>query len=60
MASLEFLRAIDYDFPGWAEDCMRRVEEMLGDAYSEPAQDARGYSASVKPQTREADAVQPA
>src|SRR5919197_2557037 len=36
-ASLEFLRAIDYDFPAWAEDYMRRVEETLGAAYSEPA-----------------------
>src|SRR5918998_823422 len=30
-ASLEFLRAIDYDFPGWAEEYMQRVEEALGD-----------------------------
>jgi glutathione S-transferase len=52
-ASLEFLRAIDYDFPAWAEAYMRRVEETLGDAYSEPAQDVRGYIASVKPQTQE-------
>jgi glutathione S-transferase len=56
-ASLEFLRAIDYDFPAWAEDYMRRVEETLGDAYSEPAQDVRGYIASVK--TEEAEAAQP-
>ena len=47
-ASLEFLRAIDYDFPGWAEDYMQRVETALGDAYSEPAADVRGYVASVK------------
>jgi glutathione S-transferase len=47
-ASLEFLRAIDYDFPGWAEAYMARVEEALGDAYSEPAADVRGYVASVK------------
>jgi len=42
-ASLEFLRAIDYDFPQWAEDYMKAMEEALGDAYSEPAADVRGY-----------------
>src|SRR5687767_7291416 len=34
-ATLEFLRAIDYDFPQWAEDYMKAIEEALGDAYSE-------------------------
>jgi glutathione S-transferase len=47
-ATLEFLRAIDYDLPGWAEDYMTRMEETLGDAYSEPAADVRGYVASVR------------
>jgi glutathione S-transferase len=47
-ATLEFLRAIDYDLPGWAEDYMTRMEESLGDAYSEPAADVRGYIESVK------------
>jgi glutathione S-transferase len=47
-ATLEFLRAIDYDFPEWAEQYMARVEEALGAAYSEPAADVRGYVASVK------------
>ena len=47
-ASLEFLRAIDYAFPAWAEEYMTRIEEALGDAYTEPAQDVRGYVASVK------------
>jgi glutathione S-transferase len=47
-ATLEFLRAIDYDFPDWAEDYMARIEEALGEAYSEPAGDVRGYVASVK------------
>jgi len=42
-ASLEFLRAIDYDFPAWAEDYMTAMEETLGEAYSEPAADVRGY-----------------
>ena len=46
--ALEFLRSIDYDFPGWAEEYMARVEEALGDAYSEPAADVRGYVGSVK------------
>jgi glutathione S-transferase len=47
-ATLEFLRAIDYEFPAWAEEYMRDMEETLGDAYSEPAADVRGYIASVK------------
>jgi glutathione S-transferase len=47
-ASLEFLRAIDYDFPPWAEEYLARMETTLGDAYSEPAADVRGYIASVK------------
>jgi glutathione S-transferase len=46
--TLEFLRSIDYDFPTWAEDYMARMEEALGDAYSEPAADVRGYVGSVK------------
>ncbi|MDP9284753.1 MAG: glutathione S-transferase family protein [Actinomycetota bacterium] len=50
-ATLEFLRAIDYEFPAWAEEYMTRIEEALGEAYSEPAADVRGYIASVKPQS---------
>ena len=46
-ATLEFLRAIDYDFPAWAEDYMSAVEAALGDAYSEPAADVRGFVAQV-------------
>ena len=42
-ATLEFLRAIDYDFPAWAEEYMAAMESTLGDAYSEPAADVRGY-----------------
>jgi glutathione S-transferase len=49
-ASLEFLRAIDYDFPPWAEEYMTRMEETLGEAYSEPAADVRGYIEYVKSQ----------
>jgi glutathione S-transferase len=47
-ATLEFLRAIDYDFPGWAEEYMARMESTLGDAYTEAAADVRGFVASVK------------
>ena len=50
-ATLEFLRAIDYDFPTWAEDYMTRIEESLGEAYSEPAADVRGYIDYVKSQS---------
>jgi glutathione S-transferase len=49
-ASLEFLRAIDYPFPAWAEEYLAAVENALGDAYTEPASDVRGYVASVKPE----------
>jgi glutathione S-transferase len=49
-ATLEFLRAIDYDFPVWAEEYMTRMEETLGDAYSEPAADVRGYIDYVRSQ----------
>jgi glutathione S-transferase len=47
-ATLEFLRAIDYPFPAWAEAFMSAMEEALGAAYSEPAADVRGYVESVK------------
>src|SRR5262245_1977744 len=47
-ATLEFLRAIDYQFPAWAEEYMRAMESTLGEAYSEPVADVRGYIESVK------------
>ena len=47
-ATLEFLRAVDYEFPAWTEQYMSRMEEALGDAYSEPVADVRGYVESVK------------
>ena len=47
-ATLEFLKAIDYDFPQWTTEYMAAVEEALGDAYTEPAGDVRGYIESVK------------
>jgi glutathione S-transferase len=46
-ATLEFLRAIDYDFPPWTIEYMDAVESALGDAYTEPASDVRGFIASV-------------
>ena len=48
-ATLEFLNAIDYNLPDWAREYMAAMEAALGDAYSEPAADVRGYIASVKP-----------
>jgi glutathione S-transferase len=47
-ATLEFLRAIDYPFPDWAEEFMGNMESALGEAYTEPAGDVRGFVASVK------------
>jgi glutathione S-transferase len=47
-ATLEFLRAIDYGFPAWAEEYLARMEQALGEAYTEPAADVRGYVESVK------------
>ncbi len=50
-ATLEFLRAIDYEFPAWAEEYMARMETTLGEAYSEPAADVRGYIDYVRSQS---------
>ena len=47
-ATFEFLRAIDYEFPAWAEEYMAAMERALGDAYSEPAADVRAFVASAK------------
>jgi len=49
-ATLEFLRAVDYEFPSWAEEYMSAVEDSLGQAYSEPAADVRGFVANAKSQ----------
>jgi glutathione S-transferase len=49
-ASLEFLRVIDYELPDWAEEYMSAMESSLGEAYSEPVADVRGYIAHVKSQ----------
>ena len=50
-ATLEFLHAIDYDFPAWATEYMAAVEKSLGDSYSEPVADVRGFVAGAKSQT---------
>ena len=50
-ATLEFLRAIDYEFPAWAEEYLTRMEEALGEAYTEPAADVRSYVEYVKSQS---------
>jgi glutathione S-transferase len=49
-ASLEFLRAIDYDFPGWMDEYMSAVESELGEAYTEPATDVREFIAYARSQ----------
>lgn len=49
-ATLEFLNAIDYDFPAWTKEYMTAMESTLGDAYSEPAADVRGYIEYVRSQ----------
>jgi glutathione S-transferase len=47
-ATLEFLDSIDYELPEWAAAHKAAVEEALGEAYSEPAADVRGFVASAK------------
>jgi glutathione S-transferase len=49
-ATLEFLHAIDYAFPPWATEYLSQIESALGEAYSEPAADVRGYIDYVKSQ----------
>ena len=39
---------IDYPLPDWARTYMADMEKALGDAYSEPAADVRGYIAYVR------------
>lgn len=50
-ATLEFLRVIDYPFPDWVEEYLAAIESELGDAYSEPAADVRGYIDYVRSQS---------
>jgi glutathione S-transferase len=46
-STLEFLAVTDAELPDWAKDYMQRVESALGEAYTEPASDVRGYIAQV-------------
>jgi glutathione S-transferase len=45
--TLEFLAVTDTELPDWTKDYMQRVESALGDAYTEPASDVRGYIAQA-------------
>jgi glutathione S-transferase len=47
VCTLEFLAVIDAELPDWTKDYMQRVESALGQAYSEPAGDVRGYIAQA-------------
>jgi len=47
-ASIEFLNAIDFAFSPRMEQLRSDVESELGNAYSEPAADVRGFISSVK------------
>lgn len=49
-ATLEFLAAIDYSLPDWAKTYVANMEKTLGNAYTEPATDVRGYISYVKAQ----------
>jgi glutathione S-transferase len=51
-ATLEFLSAIDYPLPQWTKEYIGAMENALGNAYSEPAADVRGYIAHVKSQNK--------
>lgn len=46
-STLEFLAVMDTELPDWAKGYVDRVENALGEAYSEPASDVRGYIAQV-------------
>jgi glutathione S-transferase len=47
VCTLEFLAVADTELPEWTKNYMQRVESALGDAYSEPAADVRGYIAQA-------------
>jgi glutathione S-transferase len=46
-STLEFLAVLDTNLPSWTKEYKDRVESALGEAYSEPAADVRGYIAQV-------------
>jgi glutathione S-transferase len=47
VCTLEFLAVTDIALPDWLKEYTERVETALGDAYSEPAADVRGYIAQA-------------
>jgi glutathione S-transferase len=47
VCTLEFLAVGDAELPDWTKDYMQRVESALGEAYSDPAGDVRGYIAQA-------------
>jgi glutathione S-transferase len=49
--TLEFLAVTDTALPDWTKEYMERIETALGDAYSEPAADVRGYIAQATGET---------
>jgi glutathione S-transferase len=46
-ATLEFLAVTETGIPDWGKDYISRVESALGEAYTEPAGDVRGYITQV-------------
>ena len=46
-STLEFLAVTDTGLPDWTKEYLERVESALGEAYSEPAADVRGYIAQA-------------
>jgi len=46
-STLEFLAVTETGIPDWGKDYIARVESALGEAYTEPAGDVRGYIAQV-------------
>ena len=51
-ATLGVPAVTDAELPDWAKDYIQRVESALGEAYSEPASDVRGYIAQVARERR--------
>ena len=47
-STLEFVSVVDAAMPDWAHGYVSRVEKSLGDAYTEPADDVRGYVQLVR------------
>jgi glutathione S-transferase len=47
-STLEFTAVTDLELPEWTKDYVERVESALGEAYSEPAGDVRGYISQVQ------------